>query len=220
MTGFGRVCGQGRAQVGWSADVEGWIQVATYVPIVAISVVGFAVFLAKAWQYRRPAVWAPATRDAVYASLEAGSHVQALAAVDGDRSLASEVLRVLASDAGRPRQRLRQRAEDAGSRLARHLEAGLDGLALVATLGPLFGLFGTVVGIVLVFERLSAGTGVASPRELAGGIGTALYTTILGLIVGVSATVSHWYLRQRLDRQMGALEAVAGDLVDRLAEGD
>lgn len=206
--------------MGWSADVEGWILFATYVPIVAISVLGFAVFLAKAWQYRQPAVWTPTTRDAVYAALETGDPAQALAIVHDDRSLASQVLRVLVRDAGRPRQRLRERAEDAGSRLARHLEGGLDGLALIATLGPLFGLFGTVVGIVLVFERLSAGTGVASPRELAGGIGTALYTTILGLIVGVSAIVSHWYLRQRLDRQMAALEAVASDLVDRLAEGD
>jgi biopolymer transport protein ExbB len=205
--------------MGWSAAVERWILIATYLPIVAISVLGFSVFLAKAWQYRHPAIWRPPTRDEVFAALAAGDRGRALQAVGEDRALASQMLRLL-DGAGRSRARLRERAVDAGSGLARQLESGLDGLALIATLGPLFGLFGTVVGIVLVFERLSAGTGVASPRELAGGIGTALYTTILGLIVGVSAVVSHWYLRHRLDRQLAALETVAADLVDRLAEED
>src|SRR5690606_20720331 len=99
-----------------------------------------------------------------------------------DRSLASVLLLSMLPDRGRSRVRLRERALESGARLARRLESGLDGLALIATLGPLFGLFGTVVGIVLVFERLAAGTGAASPRELAGGIGTALYTTIFGII--------------------------------------
>ncbi len=201
----------------WPDSAESWIQVLTFVPIFVISVIGFALFLSKLWQYRRPAVWPAATRHDLYNALAAKHHEEAARIAEYDRSLASVLLVSMLGDAGRSRQRLRERALESGARLARRLEAKLDGLALIATLGPLFGLFGTVVGIVLVFERLAAGSGAASPRDLAGGIGTALYTTIFGLIVGVLAIVSHWYLRQRVDRQVAALEIVAGELVDRLS---
>jgi biopolymer transport protein ExbB len=181
-------------------------------------VLGFALFLNKLWQFRRPALWNTATEQSVFAALGKKDYQRVLAVAAHDRSLASRLLRALVGEAGRPRQRVRERALDVGSHMARQLESGLDGLALIATLGPLFGLFGTVVGIVLVFERLGAGTGVASPGELAGGIGTALYTTIFGLIVGVLAVVAHWYLRQRVDRKLAVLEMATSELVDRLGE--
>jgi biopolymer transport protein ExbB len=201
----------------WPAGIEGWIRTATFVPIFVISVLGFALFLAKLWQYRRPAVWTIATRQSLFDALGAGDTEKVVRLARHDHSLASQLLLALLPDSGRPRRRVRERALELGARLARALESRLDGLALIATLGPLFGLFGTVVGIVLVFERLGAGAGVASPRELAAGIGTALYTTIFGLIVGVFAVVAHWYLRQRVERKVAALEFAASDLIDRLS---
>src|SRR5690606_42140559 len=50
---------RGVVRMGWSAAVEKWILIATYLPIVAISVLGLSVFLAKVWQFRHPAAWRP-----------------------------------------------------------------------------------------------------------------------------------------------------------------
>jgi len=97
------------------------------------------------------------------------------------------------------------------------LERRLDWLSLIATLGPLLGLLGTVVGIVLVFGKVAVSEGLATPHDLAGGIGTALYTTLFGLIVGVFALVSHLILSNWLKKIDGKMVAVILEFVDLLA---
>ena len=77
---------------------------------------------------------------------------------------------------------------------------------------------GTVVGIVLVFERLAGAEGIVSAHQLAGGIGTALYTTVAGLIVGMLALVSHRFLLALADGAIAQLESVGQELLD-LIEG-
>ena len=56
----------------------------------------------------------------------------------------------------------------------------------------------------------------AGPQELAGGIGTALYTTVAGLIVGILALVFHGYLQARVDSQVAELEEASLRIVDQL----
>ena len=96
------------------------------------------------------------------------------------------------------------------------MEHGLGAMALIATLGPLLGLLGTVVGIVLVFNRLAVDGSVATASQLAGGIGTALYTTIAGLVVGVCGLIAHRYLTAQVDRLLAQLDTLGQELVDLL----
>lgn len=84
---------------------------------------------------------------------------------------------------------------------------------MLTALGPLFGLLGTVIGIVLVFNRLATSDGMATPEDLAGGIGTELYTTIAGLIVGILALVAQRYLESRADQRVRQLEAFGTRMV-------
>jgi biopolymer transport protein ExbB len=140
---------------------------------------------------------------------------KAQALIQGDEARISQIVTVVLGNAGRSREVIGDRARRKGRQLATGLEYGMGGLALIATLGPLLGLFGTVVGIALVFQKLAALQGVASPQELAGGIGTALYTTIAGLIVGMLALVVHRYFAARIDRAMAELEAETAALVDQ-----
>jgi biopolymer transport protein ExbB len=102
--------------------------------------------------------------------------------------------------------------------MVRELEYGLGGLALIATLGPLLGLLGTVVGIIMIFGQLTAAVGTASPQQLAGGIGTALYTTVVGLIVGVLALVSHRLIAARIDRIVADLERSTLEVIEIVCE--
>lgn len=203
-----------------AAGIETWVRYLSFVPIVLCSVVGFAVTLWKWRQLRRPGVPSPDGLARLYERLDAGDLSGALALVGSDASRATQIVRSLLPLAGRSSVRLDARAAQAGAEVARELEYGLGALGLIATLGPLFGLLGTVVGITVVFNRLAGTVGLSSPQQLAGGIGTALHTTIAGLVVGVLALVSHRYFAARVDQLVGELETVATDSVERLSRDD
>jgi biopolymer transport protein ExbB len=203
-----------------AADVETWIRVLSFVPIALCSVAGFAVALWKWQQLRRADFPSPAGLTRLYELLDTGDLSGALALVASDPSRAARIIRSLLPLAGRASARLDARAGQAGGEMARELEYGLGVLGMIATLGPLFGLLGTVVGITVVFNRLAGSAGLSSPQQLAGGIGTALHTTIAGLLVGVAARVSQREFAARGDQRIGQLETVATDSVERLSRDD
>ena len=81
-------------------------------------------------------------------------------------------------------------------RLYKHLKVGFKAmqfLKLTAAVGPLLGLFGTVLGMVTVFSNLSIKT-ISDPSVLAGGIWQALLTTVMGLALAIPSLLAHYYL--------------------------
>jgi len=77
------------------------------------------------------------------------------------------------------------------------LKRNLQALATIGVISPLFGLLGTVLGMIITFGQIAA-TGGADKSELAGGIGLALFTTAGGLIVAIPAILSNRYFTARL----------------------
>ena len=90
--------------------------------------------------------------------------------------------------------------EESGRDQVARLYRATEGLALIATVAPMLGLLGTVVGMVEAFNTLgnSAG-GFAKPDELAASISVALITTVLGLVVAIPASAFLVYFRNRID---------------------
>ncbi len=74
-----------------------------------------------------------------------------------------------------------------------------DGIGLIASVAPMLGLLGTVVGMVGAFDTITLSDGPARPDALAGSISQALITTVLGLIVAIPSTAMYTYLRNRID---------------------
>jgi len=201
-------------------DIEAWIRGLTLLPIFVCSVVGFGLTLTKWVQLRRSRRAADRLLPQVRPLISDADYARALAIVHGDHSFAARLIEQALTAAGASRRRLTGQVERAGQQIAQELNHGVGGIGLIATLGPLLGLFGTVVGIVVVFDRLSAAEGLVSPSQLAGGIGTALYTTVAGLIVGMCALVSHRFLAGMSSRATTQLEAIGQELVDLIAEDD
>ena len=199
-------------------NLDTWIVWLTYAPLVGASVVGLALTLIKFVEFRRARSFSDADRARLLGHVAHGDDDAALQAAESTTAPAGAVVAALIRQARTSPALVRERAAQVVAEVVRDMDAGLAGLALVASLGPLFGLFGTVVGISLVFNRLANGDGVGGPERLAGGISTALYTTIFGLVVGVFALVSHRYFAARIDRLTSDLEALALDVVERLAE--
>lgn len=194
---------------------EVWVQWLTYSPLVICSIVGSTITVAK-WLQLRQAFVPPDVVIGDVVRLLGSEHPQGVVtrlSVEPARGVRMVHAAVAASDL--PRDALREQVALSGRSIGEELDRGLGTLALLASLGPLFGLLGTVVGIVLVFDRLAAGGG-ATPADLAGGIGTALYTTILGLVVGILALVCHRYLSGQADRILSDLEVFGARLVNAL----
>ncbi len=78
-------------------------------------------------------------------------------------------------------------------------ETGLNTVKIIASIAPLLGLLGTVIGILSAFEVI-AQRGLSDPSLFAGGISMALITTVGGLIVAIPHLIGHNYLMSALDK--------------------
>jgi biopolymer transport protein ExbB len=102
--------------------------------------------------------------------------------------------------------------EEAGSAVAHELERFLTTLGTIATISPLMGLFGTVVGMIEIFGSQSP-TG-SNPQELAHGISVALYNTGFGLVIAIPAMIFFRHFRGQVEGFVVEMEQQAAKLVD------
>ncbi len=110
-----------------------------------------------------------------------------------------------------PRDVMKESIEEAGSAVAHVLERFLTTLGTIATLAPLMGLFGTVVGMIEIFGANSSG---ANPAQLAHGISVALYNTGFGLAIAMPTLVFYRHFRALVDSFVIEMEQQAVKFVD------
>jgi len=89
----------------------------------------------------------------------------------------------------------------------RGLRSGMRGLEVIATLSPLLGLLGTVLGMIDVFAEIAGADSRVSPALLSGGIWEALLTTAIGMGVAIPVIVAVNWLESRIERFAGDLES-------------
>jgi biopolymer transport protein ExbB len=109
---------------------------------------------------------------------------------------------------------LRWHIESTGRTVAHRLERFLPALATLASVAPLLGLLGTVVGMIDIFASQTPGQ--SQPAQLAQGISVALYNTALGLIIAIPTLVVWRACRTRVDQQVMQLEMAAEHFVHHL----
>ncbi len=97
------------------------------------------------------------------------------------------------------------------------LETGLSFIKVLYVVAPLLGLLGTVVGMIATFQMITL-FGTGDPRMMAGGISTALVTTVLGLVVAIPLTILHAFLQGKSKALIQILEEQAAGIIARLAE--
>ncbi len=79
------------------------------------------------------------------------------------------------------------------------LESGLPLLKIIAAIAPLMGLLGTVTGMIVTFQAITI-FGAGDPKAMAGGISTALVTTVQGLVVAIPVVLMHTLVNVRAQR--------------------
>ncbi len=112
------------------------------------------------------------------------------------------------------REVMKEAIEESGRGVAHELERFLTGLGTIASMAPLMGLFGTIVGMIEIF---GSATGVGhDPQQLAHGISVALYNTGFGLIIAIPAMIAYRHFRAFVDSCVIEMELQALKLVELL----
>jgi biopolymer transport protein ExbB len=105
---------------------------------------------------------------------------------------------------------------------ARHevaqLERGLIVLEIIIGIAPLLGLVGTIYGLIILFGAMNAVTGVDSVK-FAQGISTALYATLLGLLVAIPALVAWSYFSKKVENLTVELESICDEFLRKHYQG-
>lgn len=110
------------------------------------------------------------------------------------------------------REVMKESIEEAGRAAAHELERFLTTLGTIASISPLLGLLGTVIGMVEIFgSQTAAGN---SPAVLAHGISVALYNTAFGLIVAIPSMIFYRYFRAKVEALVVEMEQQAIKLVE------
>jgi biopolymer transport protein ExbB len=103
--------------------------------------------------------------------------------------------------------------EETAVAVMHELERYLTALGTIASVSPLLGLLGTVVGIIEVFSVVST-EGIGNPHTLSGGISTALINTAGGLCVAIPSLMFYRFFLRRVDDLVVSMEQEANKLIE------
>ena len=116
----------------------------------------------------------------------------------------------------KPRNIVEDKVVEASSNVRMKLERNLNMLGIIASISPLLGLLGTVVGMITVFANINLVDGSSNSDLLASGISEALITTAFGLLVAVPGLIFYKYFSARVDLHMLDMQNELSKFVDFL----
>lgn len=184
-------------------------------PLLIASVIGVALIIERMIALRESKVIPPGILErAVAAYRERGITVDMVQSL----AMSSPLGRVLAAglrNHASPRPAMKEAIEEEGRAVTHDLERFLTSLGTIASISPLMGLFGTVVGMIEIFGS-QAPTGGTNPQQLAHGISIALYNTGFGLLIAIPAMIFYRYFRGKVEGFVVEMEQQAAKLVDIL----
>ena len=120
---------------------------------------------------------------------------------------------------GKPLEDINTAIENTGKLEIYKLEKNVSMLATISGAGPMTGFLGTVVGMVISFQKMAeSGSNKIEMSTLSEGIYTAMMTTVVGLIVGIIAYVGYNHLVTKTDKVVNQMEANVVEFMDLLNE--
>ncbi|AWI75179.1 MAG: flagellar motor protein MotA [Betaproteobacteria bacterium HGW-Betaproteobacteria-13] len=186
-------------------------------PLLFASVIAVALIIERSVSLRRARVVPAGLLDNVIADLrQHGSSPEMVSRVAAHSPL-GRVLAAGLRNVTSTRVIMKESIEESGRAVVHDLERFLTTLGTIAAISPLLGLFGTIVGMIDIFA--SQGVNGANPAQLAKGISIALYTTGLGLIIAIPATIFWRHFRRLIDDFVVDMEQQAIKLVE-VAHGE
>jgi len=184
-------------------------------PIILCSIISLAISAERFWSLQTKKI-APKNLVAQVWQWAKGGHLDARRIQD--LRTGSPLGRLLAAgivNYQHDREIMKESIEEVGRHVAHELERFLNTLGTIASISPLLGLLGTVIGMIKVFAVITT-QGVGDPSILAEGISEALITTAAGLTVAIPTLMFYRFFRGRVDELVITMEQEALKLVEVL----
>lgn len=183
--------------LGWVIESLG---VAYLVVFLALSVTLVSLFVMNVLAARRDTLCPTDLIEEFGQRLAENDNQGAYDLAKSDESVLGQVLAAGLAKISRGYNKALEAMQEVGEEESMKLEHRLSYMALIGNLSPMIGLFGTVQGMISSFQVIATGGATPKPSDLAGGISTALFTTLVGLAVAIPAIAAYNILRNRVSR--------------------
>ena len=187
----------------------GWLML----PIIACSVVATAIIAERLWVLRRRRVIPKHLVAQIWQMNRQGKLTSAQLTSLRQGSPLGRILAAGLLNRHHSREIMKESIEEVGRQVVMELQRYLNSLGTIASIAPLLGLLGTVVGMIKVFSAIVE-SGVGNPAVLATGISEALLTTAAGLSVAIPSLIFHRYFNGRVDTLVLGMEEQALKMVE------
>lgn len=189
----------------------GWLML----PLIISSIIAMAIIAERFWFLQKKKVLPPDLVKKVMRLIEDNKMDDGVLRRLRNSSSLGVILAAGIANRNHDRDVMKEAIEEAGRQVVHELERFLNTLGTIATVSPLLGLLGTVVGMIQAFSAIVE-QGVGDPAILAGGISVALITTATGLTVAIPSLIFHRYFERLVDEYVVYMEAEALKMVDVL----
>lgn len=181
-------------------------------PLLFASIIALALIIERLVALRRSKVAPEGLLARVVGEVRQGTVNEAAINVLEQGSPLGRVLAAGLRNVKSSREVMKESIEEAGRGVTHELERYLTTLGTIASISPLMGLFGTVVGMIEIFG--SQAPSGANPMQLANGISIALYNTGFGLVIAIPAMIFWRHFRALVDSFVIEMEQQAVKLVE------
>jgi biopolymer transport protein ExbB len=189
----------------------GWLML----PIILCSIISISIIAERFWSLRREKVLPRHLVATVWNEVKQDKMTRADIESLSKGSALGKILSAGLLNRNESRDRIKECIEERGREVVHDMERFLNTLGTIASISPLLGLLGTVIGMISVFAAITQ-HGVGDPGALAGGISQAMITTAAGLTVAIISLVFYRYFRRKVDGIVVVMEREAIKMVDVL----
>ncbi len=192
----------------------GWMMI----PIILCSIGAMGIIAERFWSLQRKKILPPDLVPHIWKLYRAQKLDEAAIRRIKLSSPLGAILAAGLANSQHGREVMKASIEEAGHQVVHELETYLNALGTIASISPLLGLLGTVIGMIKVFSAIMI-HGVGDPGILAGGISEALITTAAGLTVAIPSLVFYRYFERLVDEYVVRMEEESLRLID-IMHGD
>ena len=183
-------------------------------PLILTSIIGVAIILERFWSLRKSQIIPDGLIVEIKTMIKQNNLDDNKVNILKNSSPLGDILAVAIAKRKDSVEEIKSALDERAGFIVHNLERYLGALVTIATVAPLLGLFGTIIGMVELFSSFtSSGHDVA---VFARGISIALYNTAGGIVVAVPAMIAYRFFRSKIDNYLNEMEHYAIQIVEIL----
>ena len=186
-------------------------------PIILLSIISLAIVLEKTWNLARDIIIPKNLTEHLISLVADDSLTEKKIRKMSKDSVLGSIFAKLINEKNNDKANLRLKAEEVGRFEVNRLEQYLSLLGTIATVSPILGLLGTVMGMINIFSNLLEAN-LSSVSPLASGIAEALVTTAAGLVVAIPTLIFYRLFTRTIENYALELEEESNKLIDYLSK--